>query len=56
METLSGLDIHQRDNTTSSSSDPIYLINYLLYNESKSDRCNINANINVDNYDKVVVK
>ena len=32
------------------------MINYLLYNESEIDIWNINANINVGNYDKVVVK
>ena len=37
------------------SSDIIYRINFLLYNESKIDIWNINTNINVSDYDKVVV-
>ena len=56
MEKLSGPDIQQLDNTTSPSSDIIYLINYLLYIESKMDIWNINDNINVGNYDKFFVK
>ena len=32
-----------------------YWIDYLLYNESKINRWNISADINVGNYDKVVV-
>ena len=51
METLSVPDIHKLSNTTSPSSDFVYLINYLLYHESKIDRWNINNNINVSNYD-----
>ena len=56
METLSGLDIQQLTNITSPPSDIIYLINYLLYNESISDIWNINANINDGNYDKVILE
>ena len=51
MEILSAPDIQQLSNTTSPSGDIIYLINYLIYNESKIDRCNITANINVGNYE-----
>ena len=56
MKYLSGTDIPQLDNTTSPSSGLIYLNNFLLYNESKINIWNINANINVVNYDEVVVE
>ena len=56
MKSLSGPDIHKWANKKSPSSDLIYLNFFLLYNESKIDICNINANINVGKYDKVVVE
>ena len=36
METLSGTDIHKLANTTSPSSDIVYLINDLLYKKIKT--------------------
>ena len=56
METLSGPDIYQLADSSSPSSDIIYLINYLLYNESKIDKWGINYNICAGNSDKVGVK
>ena len=56
MKSISGLDIQKLYDTTSPSSGLIYLNNFLLYNESKIDKSNINANINVVNYDKIVVE
>ena len=56
MESLSDMDIYKMADITYPSSDSVYLINSLLSNESKIDRLNINANINVGSYDKVVVK
>ena len=55
MKYLSGLDTLQYAGAASSSSDIKYWINYLLYNESKTNRWNISADINVGNYEKVVV-
>ena len=52
---LSDPVIPQLDNTTSPSIDIKYLINSLLYNESKISISSISADINVGNYDKVVV-
>ena len=54
MKSLSGLVILQLDNTTSPSSDIKYWINYVLYNESKINIWNINADTNVGNYDNCV--
>ena len=55
METLSGPDIHKLANTTSPSGDIIQLVHSLLYNESKTDKLNINSNINFGHCDKVLV-
>ena len=56
MGKLSGPYIQRLSNKNSPSSDLIYLINSLLYNESKIDIWNINSSINFGNYDKFVVK
>ena len=42
-------------NTTSPLRDIKHWINYLLYNESKTNIKNISADINVGNYNKVLV-
>ena len=55
MKYFSGPVITQLDNMPSSSSDIKYFIDYLLYNESRINIWNISADINVGNYDKVVV-
>ena len=47
--------IPQLNNTTHPFIDIKYWINSLLYNESKINRWNISADINVGNYAKVVV-
>ena len=55
MKSLSGEVIPQLDNMTSPSSDVKYSNNDLLYNKSKLNIWNISADINVGNYDKVVI-
>ena len=55
MKQLSGLVIPRLANTTSPASNIKYWINYLLYNDSKINRWNISADINVGNDDEVVV-
>ena len=55
MKYLSGPGTLKYASATPPSSYNKYLINYLLYNESKINRWNISADINVGNYDKVVV-
>ena len=55
MKYLSGPVIPKLANTTHPSSEIKYLINNLLYNESKTNRWNISADINFGNDDKVVV-
>ena len=55
MKYISGPVITQLANMTSSSSDTKYWINYLLYSESKINIWNISTDINVGNYEKVVV-
>ena len=56
MKYLPGPDIQKLFNTTSPPSDLICWINFSLYNESKIDRRNINSNIDVGYYYKVVVE
>ena len=55
MKYLSSLGTLQYASATSPSSYIKYWINYLLYNESRINRWNISADINVGNYDKFVV-
>ena len=55
MKSLLGPLIPKLANTTAPSGNIKYWINYLLYNESKITRWNIISDINVGNYDKVVV-
>ena len=55
MESLSGTNMQHLAHTNYPSRDLIYLTSYILYDESKIDILNINTNINVGNYDKVVV-
>ena len=47
MKFISSLVIPQLDNKTPPSSDIIYWINYLLYNELKINGWNISADINI---------
>ena len=56
IKSFSGPDIHQFNNTTSTSSDIIYLRMFLFYNKSKIDIQNINVNMNVGNYNKVFIE
>ena len=55
MKSLSGPVIPQLDNTTPPSIDIKYWIDDLLYNESKINRYNISADMNVGDYEKAVV-
>ena len=55
MKSHSGPGILKYASTTLPSSDFKYWINNLLYNESKINRCNIRDDINIGNYEKVVV-
>ena len=55
MKYISVTVIPQLANEISPSSDIKYLINFLFYNESKINIWNISSDINVGNYDKVVV-
>ena len=55
IESLSGTNMQHLAHTNYPLSDLIYLTSYILYDESKIDILNINTNINVGNYDKVVV-
>ena len=54
MKSFSDMVIPQLSNMNSPSSDIKYCINSLLYNESKMNRFNISADINVGNYDNCV--
>ena len=55
MKFISGTYIQKLANIISPSSDIKHFIDYLLYNESKINIWNINADINVGNDDEVVV-
>ena len=55
MKSLSGPVITQLANTDSTTSDIKYFISSILYNESIITGYNSSADINVGNYDKVVV-
>ena len=55
MKYLSGPEIPQSAITTPPASDIKYWINYLFYKKLKMNIWNISADINVGNYEKVVV-